>query len=62
MHIIYNFTPVDRARVSQDKLMSWLAKISEVSGEISVRWARGGSRGGRRGLEPRSDFKDFKDP
>ena len=39
MRIAYNFTPVDWARVSQGTFTSWLAEISTVSGEISVKRA-----------------------
>ena len=39
MRIAYNFTSVDRARVSHGKFMSWLAEISVVSGKISVKRA-----------------------
>ena len=37
IRIAYNFTPVDRARVSHGKFTSWLAEILAVSGEISVK-------------------------
>ena len=40
MCIADNFTPVDRARVSQGKFSSWLADISTISGEILVKWGR----------------------
>ena len=39
MRIADNFTPVDRARVSQGKFTSLLAEISAVSAEISVKRA-----------------------
>ena len=39
MRIAYKFTPVDRAGVSLGKFTTWLAEISAVLSEISVKRA-----------------------